>query len=128
MPLSVRVDRGSPTSGAGIVHVTLDGSLDSTTAPALERELAAALEGDVRALVLDLQRLVFLSSAGVRVIAATRKTLAARGGKVLMINMQPPVAKVFEIIKALPELLAFKDIQELDDYLAAMQRKVREGG
>jgi hypothetical protein len=44
-----------------------------------------------------------------------------------MANLQAPVAKAFDIIRALPDMSVFKNVAELDQYLAAMQRKVREG-
>jgi hypothetical protein len=46
---------------------------------------------------------------------------------VALTNLQPQIRKVFEIIQALPSLNIFESVEELDRYLAAMQRKVREG-
>ena len=42
-------------------------------------------------------------------------------------NLQPQIRKVFDIIQALPSLNVFESVEELDQYLAEMQRKVREG-
>jgi len=50
----------------------------------------------------------------------------AANGEVLIVNMQPAVQKVFDIVKALPLKSVFRSIEELDDYLDAMQRKARE--
>jgi hypothetical protein len=44
----------------------------------------------------------------------------------LMLNLTPPVRKVFEIIDALPSLSVFGSIAELDDYLDHMQAQVRD--
>ena len=49
------------------------------------------------------------------------------GGKFLLVNLQPQIKKVFEIIKALDGMNVFKDQDEMDDYLAAMQNRVKEG-
>jgi anti-anti-sigma regulatory factor len=49
------------------------------------------------------------------------------GGKFLLVNMQPQIKKVFEIIKALDGMSVFKDQEEMDDYLTAMQNKVKDG-
>jgi anti-sigma B factor antagonist len=43
-----------------------------------------------------------------------------------MVNMQPAVQKVFDIVRALPLKSVFRSIEELDEYLDAMQRKARE--
>ena len=56
-----------------------------------------------------------------------RKVLAARAGKVLVVNLQPQIRKVFDIVKAVPVSDVFASVAELDAYLDAMQRKVLEG-
>ena len=53
MPLVIRVSKDEM---GGTVRVHPAGSLDSTTAPALERELAPILAGADRVLVLDFER------------------------------------------------------------------------
>jgi anti-sigma B factor antagonist len=125
MPLTIRVSKDHATGATVRVHPS--GSLDTTTAPVLERELAPILAGAVRVLVLDLGEVTFVSSAGIRVILAARKQMTERGGSLLMANLQPPVAKAFEIIRAIPDMTIFKNIAELDAYLAAMQRKAGGG-
>ena len=50
-----------------------------------------------------------------------------RGGKFLLVNLQPQIKKVFEIIKALDGMNVFKNQEEMDDYLTAMQNKVKDG-
>ena len=47
----------------------LTGSLDTATAPELERQLAPVLAGPVKDLVFDLAQLKFISSAGLRVFS-----------------------------------------------------------
>jgi hypothetical protein len=41
-------------------------------------------------------------------------------------NRKPHIDKVFEILKALPDMAVFANEQELDDYLDAMQDRARE--
>jgi anti-sigma B factor antagonist len=123
MALTIRV---SPDDASGhTVRVCPAGSLDSVTAPALERELAPILNGAATVLVLDLTGLAFMSSAGIRVILTARKRLAARGGTVLLASPQPQVAKAFDIIRALPDLALFKSVAELDEHLVALRRNAR---
>ena len=87
---------------AGDVTVTLTGSLDTATAPELERRLAPVLDGPAKDIVFDLAELTFISSAGRRVFAATRKTLKERGGQASFVHMQPQIHEVFEIMRSLP--------------------------
>jgi anti-anti-sigma factor len=77
--------------------------------------------------ILDLARLEFLSSAGLRVIFKTKKLMDRRKGKLLLLNLQPQVRMVFEIIKALDGMNVFASQEEMDDYLTAMQNKVLAG-
>ena len=107
--------------GAEAATIKLIGSLDTATAPELERQLSPVLASRVKDLVFDLAQLKFISSAGLRVFATQRKILKERGGQASFIHMQPQIQEVFEIIKALPGVAVFKDVAELDRYLAARQ-------
>jgi anti-anti-sigma factor len=122
MPLEIQIQKSIGAQNTGAVTVKLTGSLDTATAPDLERQLAPVLGGQVKDIVFDLAQLIFISSAGLRVFGATRKTLKERGGQASFLNMQPQIQEVFEIIKALPGVAIFKDEAELDKYLAARQR------
>jgi anti-anti-sigma factor len=122
MPLEIQIQKNVGPQNAGSVTVKLAGSLDTVTAPELERQLAPVLASPVKDLVYDLAQLKFISSAGLRVFAAARKQLKERGGQASFVNMQPQIQEVFDIIKALPGVAVFKDVAELDRYLAARQR------
>lgn len=121
MGLEIDVTEGTDGKAKGSVHVALTGSLDTATAPALEKALAPALDGATTVVVFDLAGLDFISSAGLRVLMAARKRLSARKGKLLLKNPRPHVQKVFEIVKALPDVKIFASVQELDEYLASIQ-------
>ena len=111
----------------GVFHVTPVGRIDSETAPLFETKMDYLLDAKPTEVIFDLAGVDYLSSAGVRVFFKTQKSLRTRGGKVLLLNLQPTVAKVFEIINALPEMSIFASIKELDAYLDKMQRAVKEG-
>ena len=55
----------------------------------------------------------------------TKKALKATNGRIVFINLQPQIQKVFDILKAIPSLKVFANIQELDQYLDLMQKKVQ---
>lgn len=122
MPLEIQIQQNIGGSKAGAVTVKLTGSLDTATAPDLERQLSPVLAGPAKDLVFDLGQLKFISSAGLRVFSMARKQLKERGGQASFINMQPQIQEVFEIIKSLPGVAVFTDVAELDRYLAARQR------
>ena len=78
--------------------------------------------------MLDLAELQYISSAGIRSIFRARKALSARGGKVVVVNPQPQIQKVFDVVKAVPMNEIFSSLAEADAYLDLMQRKVLAGG
>jgi anti-anti-sigma factor len=126
MSLSIEIEQAG-SSSAGAVMVTLHGSLDTATAPELERALEPVLSGETTDLVFDLEQLRFVSSAGLRIFGIARKRLHARGGVTSFVNMQPQIEEVFEIVKALPGMTVFTSVAELDRYLTARQRKHTDG-
>jgi len=108
--------------------LSLEGRLDSGTAPDLDRMLDRVLaRKGITRIVFELGKLEYLSSAGIRCFIRARKAIEPGGGKVAIVNPQPAVQKVLDIVKAIPPGGLFKSIAELDAYLDDMQRKVREG-
>ena len=83
------------TKNGSELALSVIGRLDTTTAPSLENELKAELDG-VTSLVLDFGKLQYVSSAGLRVLLSTQKTMN-RQGKMVIRNVTPEVQEVFEI-------------------------------
>jgi len=128
MALEIKISKEAGSASAGAATVKLMGSLDTSTAPELERQLAPVLATPVKDLIYDLDGLKFISSAGLRIFSTTRKQLKERGGQASFINMQPQIKEVFEIMKSLPGVAVFESVAELDRYLAARQRAHEDSG
>jgi anti-sigma B factor antagonist len=116
----------TPEAGNG-KRISIAGSLDSSTAPELQLSIDTEISDSTDVAIIDFKGLDFLSSAGLRVIFKAKKMMDGSGGKFLMVNLQPQIKKVFEIIKALDGMNVFKDQAEMDEYLTAMQDKVKQG-
>ena len=114
-----------PTKGSQ--RVALAGRLDTNTYEDLDEKLAPLLTRTLQTLVLDLAGLEYISSAGIRSIFKARKALGGHGGKVLVVNPQAQIQKVFDVVKAVPMNEIFSSTAEADAYLDAMQRKVLQG-
>lgn len=114
-------------AGKGSQRVAIGGRLDTHTYEDLDEALAPLLTRQLHSLVLDLSELEYISSAGIRSIFKARKALAGHGGKVLVVNPQPQIQKVFDVVKAVPLNDIFGSTAEADAYLDAMQRKVLQG-
>jgi anti-anti-sigma factor len=108
----------------GVYIVSPYGRLDTGTYPVLEERVDVVLRENPHTLVFDMEGLDYISSMGVRVIAKAQREMKAYNGKVILLNLQPQIQKVFDIIKALPSQQVFSSMGELDDYLDRMQRQV----
>ncbi len=75
--------------------VALEGRLDTTTAPELEEDLKGSLD-TVTDLVVDMEKLDYISSAGLRVLLWAQKTMNQKGTMVVK-NVSEVVNEVFEV-------------------------------
>ena len=75
--------------------ITLEGRLDTTTAPELETELKTALDG-VTELVFDIKDLAYISSAGLRVLLSAQKVMNKQGS-MKIVNVNETVMEIFEV-------------------------------
>lgn len=121
MALKIEVFR----SDEGKCKIEVIGRLDTNTAPHFDEAVHAIDHEAYPVKIVDLAKLEYVSSAGVRSLFKGRKAAHDAGGQFLLLNPQPQVKKVFDIIKALPTTSVFTDEEEMDRYLDAMQRKSR---
>ena len=75
--------------------LALDGRLDTTTAPALDKILKTSLDG-VTDLTLDLEKLEYLSSAGLRVLLSGQKAMNKQGTMTVR-HVNETIMEIFEI-------------------------------
>lgn len=122
MPLKVNVE----DRGEGTYTIRPVGSIDTNTFMTLQNEVDPIL-GKSKVIIFDMKDVNYVSSAGVGVVLLAEQSLKATNGKVLMVNLQPQIKKVFDIVKALPDQQVFSSLEEMDRYLKEVQRKVKEG-
>lgn len=77
------------------LNITLEGRLDTTTAPKLEAELKSSISG-ITELNFDFQQLEYVSSAGLRVLLSAQKVMNKQGEMVIR-NVCETVMDVFEV-------------------------------
>lgn len=75
--------------------VRVEGRLDTTTAPELEEKLKGLLE-DVTDLTLDFEKLDYISSAGLRVLLSTQKTMNKQGA-MKVTKVGKPIMEIFDV-------------------------------
>jgi len=84
------------TRGDGEAKVVVTGRLDTVTAPQLQEELLPEFENG-GLVVLDFTELVYVSSAGLRVLLQAEKTAQAKGAVMKITGVCPEVLEVFEM-------------------------------
>lgn len=92
------------------------GSLDSDTYQLLEKEITSILQKSPKGIILNMQRLDYISSIGLGLVFKTKKTMDEKGGTLIIANPRPNVRRVFDAVKAVPEEL-FATIEKPDEYL-----------
>lgn len=75
--------------------LSIEGRVDTTTAPILEQALQK--EWKTKNLMLDFAKLEYVSSAGLRVLLAALKKAKKQGGVMKLFNLNASVMEVFEI-------------------------------
>jgi len=81
---------------APIIHSPV-GRIDGNNAPALEQELMPKLDGDASGLVLDLQQLDYISSAGLRVLLMLAKAAKQRGRVFALAQPKPAISDILKV-------------------------------
>lgn len=81
--------------------IALEGRLDTNTSPELEATVKSSL-GGVDSLIFDMEKLEYISSAGLRVLLYAQKTMNTQG------NMK--LRNVNELINEIFEVTGFSDI------------------
>lgn len=85
--------------------IALEGRLDTVTSPALEAELRKSMDS-ADSLILDLDKLEYVSSAGLRVLLSAHKGMVRKGGmKIIHTN---------EIVREVFDITGFADILDIE--------------
>jgi anti-sigma B factor antagonist len=83
------------TGSGNELTIALEGRLDTTTAPQLDDELKAALNG-IEKLEFDFEKLEYISSAGLRVLLSAQKVMNKQGSMVIK-NVNEEIQEIFEV-------------------------------
>lgn len=116
MGLTITAERTKPD----ISILKLCGSLNRETYGLLDSEVGRAVAEPVRVLVLDMDGVGFLASSGIAAMLKARSSLAREHATLALINLQPQVRAVLEVIRILPMFTVFQGRNELDEYVGKM--------
>jgi len=96
--------------------VELKGSLDTDTHDKLEKEMKEIIDDNIKAVVFDMTGVDYVSSMGLGVVVWVKKTLERRDAIFTMINLQPQIKKLFDLMKLTPNI-KIHDIPAGDKYI-----------
>lgn len=101
----------------GITVIEAEGSIDSKTASEFEKGAMAAVQGQ-SAIILDITKVDFLSSAGLRVLLMIYRQIKSRNGKVVLVGASEEIQ---DIMANTGFLSFFITVDTLDEGVAALR-------
>jgi anti-anti-sigma factor len=101
----------------GITKVILEGRLDTEGAAAVDLKMNA-IAGSRKAVLVDLQKVSFLGSMGLRALVIPARSIKARGGKIVLFG---PSEMVTEVLKTSGADTVVSVYYEMQSALASLQ-------
>jgi len=101
----------------GVLALCVDGRVDGSNVVAFRDSVEAAIGDDDRAVIMDFGDLVYISSAGLRAVLLTGKSLKGRNAQLLLCSMSDPIRRVFEV-SGFDKLFAIHELR--DEAIAAI--------
>ncbi len=123
-----RLQVGTSKKREGLFVLKPVGSLNAMTSRSLEKTVERISGARPIVVMFDLRRVDFINSKGLRVILKVCRSINAQGGRVVLMNFQPHIKEVFEIINALPEQRIFSNWHAFTNYLGAVQNRYVDAG
>jgi len=99
--------------------VELKGSIDTETSPQLKKEITEITDDKTTAVVFDMGGIEYMSSKGLGAIVWTKKALKRKKAAFAMVNLQPQIKKLFDLMTLAPNF-KIHDIPEADKYIDAI--------
>ena len=85
------------TTENGKMRATVTGRLDTTNSDVFEKKMAPLLEGGNPDIEIDCSELEYISSSGLRLFLTLQKSVNARGGKLVILNMSDQIKDIFNM-------------------------------
>jgi anti-sigma B factor antagonist len=79
------------------IILRVDGRIDASTSLILERKINQLIEEHHVYLLLDFNRVDYLSSAGMRVLLAATKKMKAKGGDLILFSLHDDVSSIIRM-------------------------------
>jgi anti-anti-sigma factor len=100
-----------------IVKVTLDGRLDVQGTQAIDMKFTALTATKKAAILVDMSKVSFLASIGMRTLLSCAKAVSKRGGKMVLLDPQPMVREVLDRTGVGSLIPVYEDIEAAKEAL-----------
>lgn len=104
----------------GIGLIKLGGKLDIIGVSEIETKFSGYCSGDKVRMVVDLSNVDFLASIGIRLLVTNAKSVAARGGKMVLLNPIPEVLSVLEVTGIPAIIPVYSQLESAETVLMAL--------
>jgi anti-sigma B factor antagonist len=99
--------------------IKLKGNLDITGTGEIETQLAGYCGGENVRVLIDLSDVDFLASIGIRLLTVTAKSIASRGGKLVLLNPTPDVQHVLDVTGITAIIPVYSNFESAETILLA---------
>ncbi len=113
MDLKIKIDKKKDY----VYFIELRGPVDSDTSDELKEKLSKIIDDNTKAMILDMGGVDYISSVGIGVVMYIKKSLQQKNANFAMVNLQPQIKKVFDVMKILPMIDILDDIPGADKYI-----------
>lgn len=104
---------------SGIRVIKLTGKLDAAGTRDIESVFAEHCSGDHAWVVVDLADVEFVTSAGIRLLTLTAKSITQRGGQIILVKPVPGVQHILDLT-GIPEIIPiYSSIESAEAVLLA---------
>lgn len=87
----------SKLQNGNAVTLQVEGRVDTNTSPELQKAILESFQSAAK-LTLDLEKVVYVSSAGLRALLLGQKTAASKGAAMELIHVAPTVKTVLDSV------------------------------
>lgn len=98
-----------PNGGQLVIQLT--GEVDAKTAPDLKLHLELAIGNGARKIVLDLNLLTYISSAGIGVLNSIQKFLKDKSGEIVLCNLTKEVKDTMDLMYFTKKVKVFATVE-----------------
>lgn len=103
-----------------------DGEINTETYKVFESKVMPVITAGIKALVIDLQGVTYISSMGLGVLFRAKHAVNGFGGSMIIINPRSSIKDVFETVKFIPDKI-FTSLKAADEYFDQFLDDIQKG-